>query len=126
MTKHLTWTVALIAVVTFGIATPAWAHHSHAMFDFNKETTISGTVSQFVFRNPHVYLYIDVKDDKGDSARYTIEMSNLTNTIDRGIGQTTFKPGDAVTIKVNPMKDGSTGGLFVGAKLTDGKTLGNW
>ena len=121
MTKHLTWTVALIAVMAFGIAPPAWAHHSHAMFDFNKETTIAGTVSQFVFRNPHVYLYIDVKDDKGETARYTIEMSNLTNTIDRGIGQGTFKPGDKVTVNLHPLKDGRLGGSYITIVGPDGK-----
>ena len=122
MTKHLTWTVALIAVMTFGIAPPAWAHHSHAMFDFNKETRISGTVSQFVFRNPHVYLYIDVKDDKGDSARYTIEMSNLTQMITRGVGASTFHVGDKVTAKVHPLRDGRPGGNYMTILAADGKT----
>ena len=111
----------LAAAMALAVAVPAWSHHSHAMFDFNRETTINGTVKEFVFRNPHVYLYVDVKADNGTVSNYVIEMSNLTNTIQRGIRPTTFKPGDEVTIKMHPLTDGRLGGSYVTITASDGK-----
>jgi hypothetical protein len=92
------------------------------MFDHSRELSVTGTVAQFVFRNPHVFLYIDVKDDKGETSTYWVEMSNLTNMIDRGIGQATFKPGDKVTVNMHPLKDGRPGGSYVTIVAADGKT----
>lgn len=121
MTKYLTWPVPVAAAIALGVASPAWSHHSHAMFDFSRDVTVTGTVSQFVFRNPHVFLYLDIKDEKGETATYWVEMSNLTNMIDRGIGQTTFKPGDKVTVNLHPLKDGRPGGSYVTIVGPDGK-----
>jgi hypothetical protein len=119
--KHLTWSALLAGTLALGVA-PAFAHHSHAMFDLGKDVTVTGTVTQFVFRNPHVFLYIDVKSANGETVNYWVEMSNLTNTIRRGIGQTTFKVGDTVTVNVHPLKDGRPGGSYVTVVAADGKT----
>ena len=83
--KNLGWVVPVVIVVAFGIAVPAFAHHSHAMFDHSKPATVTGTVKEFVFRNPHVYLYLDVKNERGELITYWIEMSNITNMIKQGI-----------------------------------------
>ena len=112
-----------LAVLVFaGAAAPAWSHHSHAMFDHSKPVTITGTVTEFVFRNPHVFLYVDVKRDTGETVNYWIEMSNIPNMIRRGIGQTTFKPGDRVTTDIYVLKDGRPGGSYVTITAADGKT----
>jgi hypothetical protein len=108
--------------MTFGVVTPALSHHSHAMFDHTKEVSVTGTVTQFVFRNPHVFLYIDIKNENGETINYSVEMSNLTNTIRRGINQTTFKPGDKITVTVHPLRDGRPGGNYVTVIAADGKT----
>ena len=112
----------LASAMALAIALPAVAHHSHAMFDHSKEVTITGTVTEFVFRNPHVFLYIDTKADSGETMKYWVEMSNLPNMIRRGIGQSTFKPGDKVIAHVHPLKDGRTGGSYVTIVGPDGKT----
>jgi Family of unknown function (DUF6152) len=112
----------LASVIAVAIALPAVAHHSHAMFDHSKEVTITGTVTEFVFRNPHVFLYIDTKADSGETTKYWVEMSNLPNMIRRGIGQSTFKPGDKVIAHVHPLKDGRPGGSYVTIVGADGKT----
>ena len=81
-----------------------------------------GTVTEFVFRNPHVFLYVDVKGDNGETMNYWVELSNLTNMIRRGVGQGTFKPGDKVTVNLHPLKDGRPGGSYVTIVAADGKT----
>ena len=120
--QHLKRTGVLAAAMALSIVSPALSHHSHAMFDHNKETTITGTVTEFVFRNPHVFLYIDAKNEKGETQNYWVEMSNLPNMIRRGIGQSTFKPGDKVTVHVHPLKDGRPGGSYVTITDAAGKT----
>jgi uncharacterized protein DUF6152 len=121
MTK-LTWT-GLMAVAILGLASPVLAHHSHAMFDHTRETTVTGTVKEFVFRNPHVYLYVEAKNDRGELVTYAVEMSNIPNMIRQGITQSTFKVGEAVTVTVHPLRDGRPGGDYSTLKTADGKTF---
>lgn len=120
--KHLLWTVLLAAVMVLGVAAPAWSHHSHAMYDFSKQNTITGTVTEFLYRNPHVELTLDVQGENGKTVNYWIEMSNLRNMIHRGIGKTTFKPGDKVTVHFHPLTDGRPGGSYITIVAADGKT----
>ena len=121
MLKHLKWT-GLLAAMTLGLVSPALSHHSHAMFDHTKQITVDGTVKEFVFRNPHVFLYVDGKGENGETSSYWIEMSNLPNMIRRGIGQETFKPGDKVKVNFHPLRDGRPGGSYVTIVGADGKT----
>ena len=74
-----------------------WAHHSHSMF---------------AFANPHVYLFVLVKNEDGTATTWQIEMSYLQNMMRHGINATTFKEGDAVTVKFHPLRDGAPGGSF--------------
>ena len=120
--QHLKRTGVLAAALALSVASPALSHHSHAMFDHSKEITITGTVTEFVFRNPHVFLYVDARNEKGETQNYWVEMSNLPNMIRRGIGQSTFKPGDKVTVHVHPLKDGRPGGSYVTITDAAGKT----
>jgi hypothetical protein len=100
----------------------ASAHHSHSMFDMTKEVSLTGIVTSFSYRNPHVFLHLDVKDEKGTVANWAVEMSNITNMQNRGIYLSTFKPGDVVTVKMNPLKDGRLGGNYTSVTAADGKT----
>ena len=120
--KNLRWTVLLASAAVLIAGLPALSHHSHAMFDHTKQMTMSGTVTGFVFRNPHVFLYVDVKGENGEVVNHWIEMSNLTNMVTRGIGKSTFKPGDKVTFNMHPLKDGRPGGSYVTIIAADGKT----
>ena len=119
--KNLKWTGLLAAAMMLGAVSPALSHHSHAMFDHTREVSVTGTVTQWVLRNPHAFLYIDVKGENGAVVNYSIEMSNIPNMITRGIGTATFKPGDKVTAKVHPLKDGRPGGNYVTIVAADGK-----
>ena len=122
MLKNLKWTGLLAAAMMFGMVAPAWSHHSHAMFDHTKQISVDGTVAEFVFRNPHVFLYVDVKGENGETSSYWIEMSNLPNMIRRGIGQETFKSGDKVKVNLHPLRDGRPGGSYITIVGADGKT----
>lgn len=122
MFGHLKSIGLLASVLALSAAPPAWSHHSHAMFDHAKEVSVTGTVTEFVFRNPHVFLYVDAKTDSGEVVKYWVEMSNIPNMIKRGIVQSTFKPGDLVTVRLNPLKDGRPGGNYLTITAADGKT----
>ena len=121
MKKTIVVTV-LAAGLALGLTTPALSHHSHAMFDHTVEVTITGTVTVFSFRNPHVFLYLDVEGEDGEVVGWAVEMSNVPNTIRRGIGGSSFKAGDVVTVTMNPLKNGQPGGNYTSVIAPDGKT----
>jgi hypothetical protein len=120
LVRGLTTTVIAAASV-LACAPAARAHHSHSMFDTSTEVTITGSVTTFSYRNPHVFLYLDVKNEKGEVLSWTVEMSNITNMQARGIFRSTFKAGDVVTVKLNPLKDGRPGGNYTSVVAADGK-----
>jgi hypothetical protein len=103
---------SVTAALLFGIAAPALSHHSHAMFNHTVEESITGTVTDFAYRNPHVFLYVDVEDENNELQHYWIEMSNIPIMIRRRIGASTFKVGDQVTVNFWPLKDGRPGGNY--------------
>jgi hypothetical protein len=107
-------------------ALTARAHHSAAMFDDTRVVELKGTVKELQWTNPHVWLQVTV-DENGTKKEWSVEAGS-PNTLSRtGWRSTSFKPGDAVTVRVNPMKDGSAAGNFIGAKFdADGRTLGRW
>ena len=103
------------------------AHHSAAMFDDSRVVELKGVVKELQWTNPHVWLQVTVVDEKGAKKEWSVEAGS-PNTLSRtGWRSTSFKAGDAVTVRVNPMKDGSAAGNFIGAKFdADGRTLGRW
>ena len=119
--KRLVCTGLVAGALALGISAPGWSHHSHAMFDHAQEVTVEGTVSEFSYRNPHVFLYVDV-EEQGETVKYWIEMSNIPNMIRRGIGANTFKAGDQITVNMNPLTDGRPGGNYVTIIAADGNT----
>ncbi len=112
---------ALTALAAVAIAGPSSAHHSHSMFDHDREITLTGTVTKFSFLNPHVFLFIDVEQDDGETVNYWVEMSNIPNMIKRGIGPRTFRTGDVVTVNLWPLRDGRPGGNYITIIDADGK-----
>jgi hypothetical protein len=106
--------------------TPAVAHHSASMFDEGKVIELTGTVKELQWKNPHIWLQVIV-DDHGTKTEWSLEGGSPNSLSRTGWRSTTFKAGDVVTVKLNPMKDGSAAGSFIGAKFAaDGKTIGRW
>lgn len=112
---------AIAAVMLSTAAAVVEAHHSHAMFDTSREVSLVGTVARINFSNPHVFLFVDVKDAKGQAVTWAIEMSNIANMERRGIYRGTFKIGETITVKVNPLRDGRPGGNYTSITASDGK-----
>jgi uncharacterized protein DUF6152 len=120
-----------VGVVTFSSALPAGAHHSTAAFDNSRVIKIEGTIKQFRWINPHASIKIDgVTEGDDPDGVWTVEMTAPNVLINEGWTRTALQVGDKVTMFVNPLRnqvvlnDGSTGSLYVGVILKDGKTLG--
>ena len=121
MTRRLA-AATVVAAVLITSGANLHAHHSHAMFDMTREVSITGTVTAYAYRNPHVFLYMDVKAEDGTVQNWAVEMSNISNMESRGIYLSTFKPGDTITVKLNPLRDGRLGGNYTSVVAADGKT----
>jgi hypothetical protein len=113
----------LSAVLTLWATLPAFAHHSFAMFDRDKEVTITGTVSEFQWTNPHAFIEIDVPAAGGGTEHWSIEMNSPNNLQRQGWRSTMLKPGDKISVTLNPLRDGKKGGLFVSVVLPDGRVI---
>lgn len=117
---------AALLVLAAAIAVPAAAHHSAAMFDDAKVVELKGTVKELQWANPHIWLQIIVDAD-GKKTEWSLEGGSPNSLSRQGWRATTFKPGDVVTVRFNPMKDGTPAGAFVGARFdADGRTIGRW
>jgi len=102
----------------------AVAHHSAAMFDQTKTVELTGTVRLFQWSNPHCYIQLLVKDERGREEEWSLEMGAPMYLYNRGWRPSTVKPGDQLKVKLNPLRKGGRGGLLVEAKSMDGKPLG--
>lgn len=99
--KQLTRKFLLVfaaAVAVLIIAVPMFAHHGTAAFDTTKMVTVKGTVTEFVFLNPHVQIYFEVKNDKGEMEKWQGELTAPNKLSRAGWTKKTLKPGDAVEI----------------------------
>ncbi len=113
--------VLLATGFAVGIVASAEAHHSLSAFDYTTEITLEGTVTKFLFGNPHTFLHIAVTGEDGEVVVWAAEMSSVQNMARRGVRGSTFKVGDVVTLSMNPMKSGSPGGKYTGVIAADGK-----
>jgi hypothetical protein len=89
-------------------SSPAFAHHSTAEYDMTTLTSVKGTVTGFEWSNPHAYIHIDVKDDKGNVVEWTAELASLGMLSRVNWKRDTVKPGDEITIYGNRAKNGKT------------------
>ena len=102
------------------------AHHSFAMFDTNAKVTLTGTVTEFQWTNPHAYIEIDVPENNGTAKKHwTIELGSPSILQQGGWKYKDLKFGDKVTATISPLRSKEPGGLLVEIKLPDGRTLGN-
>jgi hypothetical protein len=114
--------VTVIAVAAFTVQ--AQAHHSFSMFDHEKMITVSGTVKEFEWTNPHAWIHVLVVDaTTGRTVDWAFEMGSVTQIAAQGWKADSVKPGDKITVEAHPMKDGSRGGQYQSAKLGDGRSF---
>ena len=116
----------IIAVLLLAGTLPVAAHHSAAMFDNTKVTELNGIVKEMQWTNPHIWIQIYVQKPNGPREEWSIEGGGPNTLSRQGWRPTSFKPNAEVKLRINPMRDGTNAGLFIGAKFTDGSTLGRW
>ena len=120
--KRVLSSVFVAAVVLFG-ASSLLAHHGGASFDPDKRLTLEGTVTEWLWANPHCFLKLDVKDDTGAVRNWNLELGNPTDMTGVGYKRTTFKVGDKVTVTAQPVKSGAPVGRLINVQLPDGTRL---
>ena len=120
-----TLVTAAFGALVLAFSAPAFVHHSGAMFDGEKVTTVTGTVTEFSWTNPHASFRVDVPNADGKLESWAIEMNSPNNLVHEGWKRTSIKAGDKVTVKINPLRDGRPGGRYIGITLADGKYLGS-
>lgn len=103
-------------------AAPTLAHHSFAMFDQRRIMTLEGTVTQFQWTNPHAFIELDVRSGSAVT-HWSIELNSPNNLKRQGWSRGALKTGDRVTLRMNPLRDGHNGGLFLDLRLADGRVL---
>jgi hypothetical protein len=113
-----------LAVLTVAmLAQAAAAHHSFAMFDASKTTTVAGTIKKFQWTNPHSWIYLTVTDGKGQPEDWPIELGAPSGLARQGWTPRTLQPGMTVKVTVRPLKNGMPGGQFLSVTLPDGREL---
>jgi hypothetical protein len=118
--KKLLTLVVLIAVV----AVPLLAHHGRgATYDMKKRVTLQGTVSRVEWRNPHVLIYMDVKDADGKVVTWGFENSGVSTLAQEGYSRNTLKVGQSITAIVNPAANGAPTAIVVKIILADGSEI---
>jgi hypothetical protein len=116
--------ILLFFAAMLAVSVPLFAHHGNAAYDYSKTVTLKGTVVDWFWANPHCLLRMDVKDDAGNVRQWTIEAGGPPAISPGGWSRTSFKPGDAITVDVMPVKNGGALGRFRKVTLADGTVLG--
>lgn len=99
------------------------AHHGTASFDMDKDITLKGIVTEWVWSNPHCFLKFDVKDQNGTVTHWAVETQNPTTMTGLGWARNSFKAGDEVTVTLQAVKNGAPIGRAKTIVLPNGKTL---
>jgi uncharacterized protein DUF6152 len=114
----------VVTAALFLLTPPASAHHAFAaMYDEHKLVTVSGTVTKLEWVNPHVWLYVDGKDEGGKTGHWKFEMGSPGGLISRGWEKTTLKTGDQITVDGYRARDGSKVANPRTVTLPDGRKL---
>jgi hypothetical protein len=113
-----------LGVAAVAVAGPAIAHHSTAMFDMKKDVTITGTVKEFQYTNPHSWLYVVGADESGKQGEWGFEAEGPSTLLRSGIKKSSLVAGDKVVVKGHPMRDGRTAAALVSVeKSATGEVL---
>jgi hypothetical protein len=112
-----------LSVALLAVSVPLFAHHGNASYDSSKTVTVKGTVTDYIWANPHVFLKVDAKDESGNTLHWIIEAQNPVSQIDAGWSKNTFKAGDEVVLDIIPAKNGQPVGRFRGRIVINGKTF---
>jgi hypothetical protein len=114
---------AISALALIMAASPAWPHHSGAMFEPTKSIEFDATVKEFQWTNPHSWLQVLRPDGKGGEEEWSLELGPLVGLSRAGWKPRSLQPGDKVKVSFHPMRDGSRGGRLISVTTPDGHVL---
>jgi len=117
--------VILLAIGVF-VSFPLFAHHGAASFETGKTAVLKGTVTKWIYANPHLLLMLDVTGDDGKVVHWVLESQSPTVMYPSGYRKDSFKPGDQVTVTAGLAKNGEPVGRIIAAVLADGTKLGDF
>ena len=121
MRRRLITTAAVVGLLIGSVS--LFAHHGNAEFDIGKRVTVKGTVTRWSWSNPHCFLTFDVNDDNGPVVHWVVETQPPRSITAGGFSQHTFKPGDEVTVTLEPVKNGRPLGRMLEVVLPNGKKM---
>jgi Family of unknown function (DUF6152) len=106
-------------------SSPIWGHHSFAMFDQEHPIEVVGTVTEFRYSSPHVYILLDVKGDGGASTVWLLEGGAPSLLVRDGWTGSSIRPGDELRMTIDPLRSGAPGGAWqvTRIKFKDGRPI---
>jgi len=116
-------TYLALAVALLMTYRPTFAHHGQAVYDEEHPILLKGTVTSFLWSNPHCLVNLDVKNDKGEVAHWITETVNPGKLVRAGWTKDSLKPGDTITLTLTPAKNGAHLGHFYKLVFADGRQL---
>jgi len=122
--KKPTSVILLVAIaIVLAVAPPARAHHATNQFDMDKTITLSGTVKEFQWTNPHTWIQVLVTNADAATEEWSAEMAAPANLSRQGWKKDSLKPGDKVTVTLHPLKNGDKGGIVTSVLGPDGQPI---
>jgi hypothetical protein len=121
--KFLIGFAVVIGLSILSLSVPLSAHHGNAAYDATKQINLKGTVTQFIWANPHCVVLFDATDDSGQVVHWMAETENPTTMTNMGWLKSSLKPGDPVTIRVITVKNGKPIGRIVWVETATGQKL---
>jgi hypothetical protein len=113
-----------VALGLLMVCGPMFAHHGNAAYDEKNPITVKGTVTEFAWENPHVQVYFDAKDEKGNIVHWSVETLSPGKLVRCGWTKDAVKPGDSVAVTLDPAKTGAPVGFLRKFVFANGKELG--
>ena len=110
--KNILRSISFLVVGLLAVSVSLFAHHGNAAYDTTKTITVKGTVTDYVWANPHVFVKVDVKDEGGNLAHWIVEAQNPVSMTQIGWSKNTFKTGDEVEIEAMQAKNGNPVGFL--------------
>ncbi|HEV2520805.1 MAG TPA: DUF6152 family protein [Candidatus Acidoferrales bacterium] len=114
---------SVAVIVLLAVSVPLFAHHGNAVYDTEKKVTIKGTVTRWIWSNPHCMIQLDATDDSGHVVHWIVETENPSSMIRYGWTDKSVKVGDEVTVDALPVKTGLPVGRIIDVVLPGGEKL---
>ena len=115
--------IGSLLVFLLAVSVPAFAHHAWHGYDMANLTTVKGTVTQFDWGNPHVWISFEMTDDKGNIEKWSAGGPSPSRMANTGWDKETLKPGDQITAVGHRISDGTYNLRLVKVVLSDGREL---